>query len=456
MPSKHRPKHSAPRKFARSGPRQSEKRSARADLSSSLSDGTRRSPASDGDRDSLERETLKARRGLFEPDETSEAPRLSGTGDPANRDGSPPRTSRQDKPSGEDFWNDPLPPRRRSTGEGRQRDQGSTSVMEASFTQSPPEAEPRSFEEPRRGMKASFTQSPPEAEPRSFEEPRRPRASKASKPKTTRIASTDPLPSERLRPARTSSLRDHEDPSEPKRPYATGKFSRKDRHVPEEEPPAAKMSRRKARKAAAAERGEQSQSLGQWFKEITILGVVAVGTAVLLTTYLIQAFFIPSASMENTLTKDDRVLVNKFTYKFGKPKLGDIIVFVSPEGAKAPPPANTPYARFMDRVAIAIGLKSSEQDLIKRVIATEGQTIEAKLGLVFVNGRQLVEPYRKDTDPISDIPAQKVPGGHVFVLGDNRADSRDSRVFGPVPVSSIIGKAFARIWPIDRLTWFKF
>jgi signal peptidase I len=221
-----------------------------------------------------------------------------------------------------------------------------------------------------------------------------------------------------------------------------------------EEVQAGVKSPRKARKAAAAEQA-QTQTLGQWFKEITILGVVAVGTAVLLTTYLVQAFFIPSASMESTLTKDDRVLVNKIVYKFGEPKPGDIIVFVSPEGEKAAPPANTPYARFMDRVAIAIGLKSSEQDLIKRVIATGGQTIEAKVGLVIVDGRQLVEPYRKSTDPISDIPAQKVPEGHVFVLGDNRADSRDSRVFGPIPDTSIIGKAFARIWPLERLSWLK-
>lgn len=340
--------------------------------------------------------------------------------------------ARHDRPSVEDFWNDPLPPRRRLTGEGRQRDQAGTSLMEASPTQSWAEAEPRKVREPRA------------------------RISEDSKPRTTRIPASDRPPSERLKPAKVSSQpEDLAGPSDGKNPYATVRLARKDRRY-EEDRPLQEVSPRKARKASAAERGDHNQSLGQWFKEITILGVVAVGTAVLLTTYLIQAFFIPSVSMENTLTKDDRVLVNKFTYKFGEPQPGDIIVFASPQGTKAPPPANTPYARFMDKVAIAIGLKSSEQDLIKRVIAIEGQTIEAKVGLVFVDGRQLVEPYRKNTEPISDIPAQKVPEGHVFVLGDNRTDSRDSRVFGPVPVSSIIGKAFARIWPLERLTWFKF
>ncbi|MEX2553008.1 MAG: signal peptidase I, partial [Actinomycetota bacterium] len=343
----------------------------------------------------------------------------------------PERLARHDRPSGEDFWNDPLPPRRRLTGEGRQRDQARTSLMEASPTQSRADAEPRKVREPGA------------------------RISEDLKPRTTRIAATDRPPSERLEPAMVSSRPEDVGPSDGKNPYATARLARKDRRPEGDRPPQA-LSGRKARKAAAADRGDHTQSLGQWFKEITILGVVAVGTAVLLTTYLIQAFFIPSGSMENTLVRNDRVLVNKFTYKFGQPQPGDIIVFVSPEGTLAPPPANTPYARFMDKVAIAIGLKSSEQDLIKRVIATEGQTIEARVGLVFVDGGQLVEPYRKTTEPISDIPAQKVPEGHVFVLGDNRTDSRDSRVFGPVPVSSIIGKAFARIWPLERLTWFEF
>jgi signal peptidase I len=429
VPPKHRPKHSAPRKFVRPGARPPEKHSE-PDEFSSLS--PRRSPAAPADsgerlRDYAEPDPTNPGRGLFAPEVDPKAPEYAGIGDPANRRG-PSGISRQDKPTGEDFWNDPLPPRRRTAGEGRQRDLAGTSVMEASPAQSFPEAEP-----PR---------------------PRKPRPHRADEaPKVTRITSTDKLPPERLEAPKTSSQPDDGQP-ETVRPYAKARVEREYRDAPQEPPPVQVMSPRKARKAAAAEAGNQSQTLGQWFKEITILGVVAVGTAVLLTTYLVQAFFIPSASMENTLTKDDRVLVNKLVYKFGDPKPGDIIVFVSPEGVKAPPPANTPYARFMDRVAIAIGLKSSEQDLIKRVIATGGQTIEAKVGLVFVDGRQLVEPYRKSTEPISDIPAQKVPEGDVFVLGDNRTDSRDSRIFGPVPVSSIIGKSFARIWPLERLTWF--
>ncbi|MGQ0679055.1 MAG: signal peptidase I [Actinomycetota bacterium] len=215
--------------------------------------------------------------------------------------------------------------------------------------------------------------------------------------------------------------------------------------------PAHKMSRRERKQLDALEK-QQQQSLGQWFKEIFLLGVVAVGTAVLLTTYLLQAFFIPSGSMENTLLVNDRVLVNKAAYRFSEPKMGDVIVFISPEGILAPSPADTPYARFMDKLAIGIGLKSREQDLIKRVIATGGQTIEFKVGQVFVDGQQLREPYLKSREDIlADMSPQIVPEGQLFVLGDNRRDSKDSQEFGPVSESKIIGKAFARIWPFERI-----
>lgn len=214
--------------------------------------------------------------------------------------------------------------------------------------------------------------------------------------------------------------------------------------------PDRKLSRRERKRLSEFEE-QQQQSLGQWFKEILLLGIVAVGTAILLTTYLVQAFFIPSISMEDTLLVNDRVLVNKAAYKFSEPAFGDIVVFISPEGNLAPPPADTPYARFMDKLAIGIGLKSSEQDLIKRVIATEGQTFEVKLGLVFVDDKQLVESYRKDDNPMPDVPPTVIPDNHVFVLGDNRSNSGDSRKFGPVAESEIIGKAVVRIWPMERI-----
>lgn len=212
--------------------------------------------------------------------------------------------------------------------------------------------------------------------------------------------------------------------------------------------------KRKPHPPATTHERQQHQTLGQWFKEIIILGIVAILTAVLLTNYVVQAFFIPSISMENTLQVNDRVLVNKLVYNFRDPKPGEMVVFTSPDKDQADVPDAGPVGRVMNDVAQGLGLRSSVQDLIKRVVAVEGQTVEVKIGSVFVDGKQLNEPYRKDILPIPDYPAFKVPEGTVFVMGDNRNQSHDSRAFGPVEKDTIVGKAFALIWPMQRFRWF--
>ena len=464
MPSKHRPKHAAPSRFSKPGRRPS---SDRLSSSDPFSDGIGSSPPASRapeDGDLLDRDGYQPRRKPAEAP-PARGPRLIDLNEARSetlprrkpepvespRDPEPPAPKpapkndtkptrnldfidiREPSPSdfgrsvGEDFWNESPRPKRRS-GEGGRRDHTQTSVMEV------PAPKPREV--------------PLERESRSM----RAAGVKVTPARPTRGAA-DRLPPEEL--SRTSVWpEDDDDLFANERPYARArkKVAEEPTMAVENVEPASPKAARKAKKKAAH---HESQSLGQWFKEITILGVVAVGTAVLLTTYLIQAFFIPSASMENTLLIGDRVLVNKFAYKFGEPSRNDIVVFTSPEGVLAPPPANTPFAKFMDKVAIAIGLKSSQQDLIKRVIAVEGQKIEGRLGLVFVDGVQLDEPFRKDTNPIADFAPVEVPQGHVYVMGDNRNDSKDSRSFGPVPLTTVVGKAFARIWPLDRATWFK-
>ena len=199
---------------------------------------------------------------------------------------------------------------------------------------------------------------------------------------------------------------------------------------------------------------QQHQTLGQWFKEIVLLGVIAILTAVVLTNYVVQAFFIPSESMENTLKIDDRVLVNKVVYKMREPKPGDIVVFTSPEKTTADLPKTGPVGKVLNEAAQGLGLRSSVQDLIKRVIAVGGQTVEVKIGSVFVDGVQIDEPYRKDFLPMSDMSPVEVPEDKVFVMGDNRSQSRDSRSFGAIDADTIVGRAFALLWPVHRFTWF--
>ena len=142
--------------------------------------------------------------------------------------------------------------------------------------------------------------------------------------------------------------------------------------------------------------------------------------------FVVEAFWIPSASMVPTLKYGDRVLVNKFIYRFTEPQRGDIIVFKSVEG--------------------------DGQDLIKRVVGVPGDEIAVRGGTLFVNGEPQKESYVNKKFPDRSFYAPTtVPKDHVFAMGDNRANSQDSRVFGPVPEQNIEGEAFLRFWPPDRI-----
>ena len=142
--------------------------------------------------------------------------------------------------------------------------------------------------------------------------------------------------------------------------------------------------------------------------------------------FVVEAFWIPSASMVPTLKYGDRVLVNKFIYRFTEPQRGDVIVFKSVEG--------------------------DGQDLIKRVVGVPGDEIAVRGGKLFVNGEPQKEPYVNKKYPDRSFYAPTtVPKDHVFAMGDNRANSQDSRVFGPVPEKNIEGEAFLRFWPPDRI-----
>ncbi len=160
-----------------------------------------------------------------------------------------------------------------------------------------------------------------------------------------------------------------------------------------------------------------------------IVGALVV--ALVVKTFLFQAFYIPSASMEPTLEKGDRVLVNKLSYDLHDIHRGDVIVFELPK----------------DKVG-----EDGIKDLIKRVVGLPGETIETgDDGLVYIDGEKLDEPYLPEgtlTDS-PEIERQVVPQGHVFVLGDNRDNSADSRFAnrGPIPIESVVGRAFVQVWP---------
>lgn len=190
--------------------------------------------------------------------------------------------------------------------------------------------------------------------------------------------------------------------------------------------------------------------------EIPLLVIVAAVVAVLVKSFVAQAFFIPSASMEPQLTAGDRVVVSRLAYDLHDPNRGDIVVFDDPLDAQLPDDGSSGFSvrRYARDALEAVGaVRPDETELIKRVIGLPGETVEGHDGAVYIDGRILVEPYLAPDTAITDFDPVEIPAGHVFVMGDNRTNSKDSRVFGPVPESSIVGRALARIWPPGRIAF---
>lgn len=187
-----------------------------------------------------------------------------------------------------------------------------------------------------------------------------------------------------------------------------------------------------------------------FLRELPILFIVALAVAIVLKTFVVQAFFIPSGSMEPTLEPGDRVLVQKVVYG---PDRGDVIVFSDPQGR--PGPDRGIVGGFVHWLSSTLGIERPEhEDFIKRVIGLPGETVELRDGRLFVDGVQIREPYLKGAVDTRDYGPVKVPEGALFVLGDNRLNSNDSRFgLGFVPVDKVVGRAFAIVWPPSRVGW---
>ncbi|WHM39611.1 signal peptidase I [Streptomyces sp. BPTC-684] len=200
-----------------------------------------------------------------------------------------------------------------------------------------------------------------------------------------------------------------------------------------------------------------------FWKELPLLIGIALILALLIKTFLVQAFSIPSDSMQNTLQRGDRVLVDKLTPWFGsEPERGEVVVFHDPGNWLQGEP--TPQPNAVQKVLSFVGLMPSaeEKDLIKRVVAVGGDTVECKgTGPLKVNGKDLNEPYvfagntPCSTDPESQFKVT-VPKGRIWVMGDHRQNSADSRYHqeqpggGSVPVDKVVGRALVIAWPVNR------
>jgi signal peptidase I len=192
-------------------------------------------------------------------------------------------------------------------------------------------------------------------------------------------------------------------------------------------------------------------------RETVVLVALAVLLAVVFKTFLVAAFYIPSGSMESTLNISDRVLVEKLSYRFGEVQRGDVVVFVHDDpDFEAASPSN-PVAGFFSSLGQAVGVvPPSDRDFIKRVVGLPGDTITCRQGQLVRNDQPVSEPYLDPgTRTESCDEAVTVPPGQLFVMGDNRGNSQDSRVFGPIDREDVVGRAFVRIWPLDHIGWLR-
>lgn len=172
------------------------------------------------------------------------------------------------------------------------------------------------------------------------------------------------------------------------------------------------------------------QQLWQSQKENLGLLLLAAILAFVIRGWIAEPRFIPSDSMLPTLHVGDRLIVEKVSYQLHPPQPGDIVVF-------QPPP-----------VLQQAGYRA-DQAFIKRVIAQPGQTVQVRQGQVFVDGQPLTEPYLAEP-PAYEWGPYEVPEGGLFVMGDNRNNSNDSHIWGFLPTSNVIGRAWLRFWPLDR------
>lgn len=186
-------------------------------------------------------------------------------------------------------------------------------------------------------------------------------------------------------------------------------------------------ARRSAPATPKSSEHEESPGLLRWLLETIVMIALAFVLAQGIKTFLVQPFVIPTGSMEPTIMIGDRVLAEKISLRFGEPEVGDVVVFNDPTGR--------------------------HEQLIKRVVAVEGQEIDIREGAVYIDGERLDEPYLHGvkTDVGSEPMPQTIPDGYVWLMGDNRPNSGDSRFLGAQPISAIKGRAVATYWPLGRI-----
>jgi signal peptidase I len=205
-----------------------------------------------------------------------------------------------------------------------------------------------------------------------------------------------------------------------------------------------------------APKPKEPKGFGAQIVELVVIVAVALGLALLIQAFLVKPYRIPSGSMEPTLKVGQRVLVNRIGNNFGNPSIGDIVVFHPPKGAADSSADCGDHTINKDTTAcpLAINQEDTSTNFIKRLVAGPGDTIFIRNGHLYRNGKREKDSYIMPCEggDVCDLHTPvKIPAGHYFMMGDNRGASDDSRFWGAIPRSWIIGKAFFTYWPPGRI-----
>jgi signal peptidase I len=193
---------------------------------------------------------------------------------------------------------------------------------------------------------------------------------------------------------------------------------------------------------------EEPKKKRSFWAELPGLLLTALVIAVLIKTFLVQPFWIPSESMLDTIHVNDRVMVNKLAYQLGEPERGDVVVFRDPGEPEIE--ESIPEA-VIRSVLEAVGIRTrGRDDLIKRIVGLPGETITISDNQVHVDGAALSEPYLDGDVTMPEAGPFEIGEGEVFVMGDNREFSFDSRRFGNIELGALVGRAFVIIWPVSN------
>ena len=210
------------------------------------------------------------------------------------------------------------------------------------------------------------------------------------------------------------------------------------------------MSEHPYSEQAAQERrpGSAGRTIARWFRELAETILPALLIVLVVNLFLAQATRVEGQSMEPNIHNDQRLVVEKISYRLHLPERGDIVVLKPPNWQP-----QQLEQRILSWVCTVLPLDcamDAPDPLIKRVIALPGETIEIRDGRVYINGEALEEPYLQQ-ETYGTVPPRVITPGHIFVLGDNRGASNDSRSFGEVALSNVVGRAWFRYWPPDEM-----